>query len=300
MKCVICGKEGVSYDGISEMFYCEECGSLYSAEEKEKREHKHKKQKEVNKEQVKEKDLSLFSHVVLNTTQSIPILNILIPIVVGCSEMPNEDRKYYLSRFISQLFIIMCLICVYAVFISDSRDYRLEQFHKLTSVINSKFVSINDDRLSIEDRGIPISALKNIEIVSPEPESKYLESIEMFDDATVKGSTLLELIYDIYSDDLAILIQTKQIANRYGKTTYRNYGLIIDGTIYKVDSPCYIKTEFDEVTPMTDDYGKTLSVELSDLENTKSIFKISEDNKYNIKCLYENDSLIGIVITESK
>ena len=35
MKCIHCNKEGVSYDGVSEMFFCKECGSLYDAEEHE-------------------------------------------------------------------------------------------------------------------------------------------------------------------------------------------------------------------------------------------------------------------------
>ena len=301
MKCIHCNKEGVSYDGVSEMFFCKECGSLYDTEEHEQYIRNKGKIKIKEDKPSEVKGLSVFSHIILNTIQSIPLIGLIIPLMIGCSEMPGNDKKFYAGRFISQFLILSGAMLVYTVFIMDSRELRLAQLHDIVSTANNYFISASDREFDIDERDIPVSVLNRIEPVTLEPDIKYLDDISMFDGATVKGSTVLTLVNDIALDDrVSILVQTKQIASRYSKTTYRNYGLALDGVAYKADGPCYIKTDLEVLEPLTDDYGRLVHIEVIDLDKDKSIFKISEESNYSIQCFYEDDILIALVVKELK
>ena len=298
MKCINCNNEEVVFDTVSEMYYCEKCGTLFEEGEIKNKGNK----KDCAKKHVKNNTLSLFSHVVLNTVQSMPIVGLIVPLLVSSTQISEYDRKYYTSRFISQILQCICIALVYAVFIAGAKEARSMYLHDMINGVNGYFITMADSHIDIKYTYVPVKVLDKLEPLKPDVESEYVDSMYLLDGSTIKGKSVSTILTDLNNqEDITILLQTTGIAKRYGKTTYRNFGQAIEGIELKTNEPCYIKDVGDTITPLLDDYGNVIRLGLKDLEDSKSIFYVKEDSNFTIKCFYNEDgTLIGVMLTETK
>lgn len=301
MKCIKCGAEGVAYDAVGNMFYCNKCNSLFSEDEVNKAT---KQQKKVtNKEKkIEEKNLGTVSHIVFNLLQSLPLFNIIIPILISNSDVNDEDKKFYASRLISSLIILIILVIVFYFDILDVRSERINDLKSLKDKALQYALTCNDRDLSIDDFEVPVTKLRVIE-QEEEDDFSYYDIIQVFDNGSISGEYISNVLHDLDEvGGISILYQTKNIAQRYKKTTYRNYGPMLKNAEYKSNSPVYIKTELTDLLEQgiyTDDYGNPIVLPLSDIDAEKSIFAINKKSTYSINCIYDEDILKIVVVKEN-
>lgn len=161
------------------------------------------------------------------------------------------------------------------------------------------------------------------ESIEPELVSKSLEQIERtksyqpnaevvpefylsvkwsyIDGAIISGKTFLEILDDSKDGNLAYLVQTKQIVEKFDDKTYRNVGVILNqSAIEGANENYYYNGEINKTfSLMQDDYNEYITNSIEDLYSSKFIFYIKNESEFRFDILRaEDDSIIGFAITE--
>lgn len=301
MKCIKCGSDDVTFDMVSELFYCSKCNSLFSEDELNKAPKKQKKAPN-DSEKVKDKSLGTFSHIVLNLLQSLPLLNIIVPVLISQSDVNDEDKKFYASRLISSLIIVIILVVILYFDIISVRYERLDSLKSLKDKALQYVLTHNDEDLSIDEFKVPVADIKVIE-QEKEDEFSYYDIMRTFNNGSINGEYLLDMLNDLDKvGNVSILYQTKAVARRHKKTTYRNYGPVLSNAEYKPSGPVYINTDLTDLLEqeiITDDYGNQIIIPLSDVDAERTIYTINKKSTYSINCIYDKDILKVVVVKEN-
>lgn len=316
-RCPKCWSMTDSYDKTTDMFLCKKCGELF--EPKRKKDSKDKMsneeddldiveldgddEEESSKKQIESEDLNIFTLLVLSVSMLIPLLNIVALYFIGDSYTKQEYKRYAVCNFVIMLIIHGALLVGIAFNFKEIGEKSLQS--RINIVADSIATDWSIARLDeFEMSRVEIknhNTLEKIEPIIPIDESTVIdfakEDFTEINGSIKRGSSVINLLSKYDDCDIAILIKTKAMEDRY-EDKYRNVGVIVNSAELNRNGN-YIVADEVFYSYMLDDYNDLVIESKDDIYNKKYVFYIKEDSQYLVDVLINTDEIpIGFKITE--
>ena len=297
VKCSYCKSEDLKYDSSTNMYYCHTCSRLLDKDEVVEC------ALEESTGDDEGEDLSMLSLFFLNIALWVPIVNILTVFAINNSGVRPEYKKDFSSRLVTGLFAIIAAVLVFALYVYDGKtDYK----KSIKSFMDKVVVEVST--LNKGDTSMPdftsIDIVQHIVDNSPIEEEEDDELLtadwKLLDGMMASGSKAQSLLKSV-DEQVAILVQTEEIRNRYTKNTYRNVGYLINGSglMGTTENYSYEGSLSDYVSLWTNDYGDIVYMKTDDIYNKKYVYYLNPSYDYKIHILlFEDDTLAGFAFEE--
>lgn len=292
VKCSICGSTDLTYDKLSDMYACSGCSRLLEPSEVVEC---------VEDECIESgEELNGFSLFILDILMMIPLINVVIVMWINGSDVKYQYKKTFCYRAIVDVLIgVTVLVCVMHLLV-DSKDRLRSAAHDIvdnltialceTKIKEVDFESlVSKDVMSTIESNVPIT----------EGESSFMLSWLHMDGVIMSGKQVTTLLNEV-GEDIAILVQTDGIRDKYTDKTYRNVGYLVDGfeKLGTTDNYFY-EGKLSEATLYVDDYGEYVYESTDDIYNRRYIYYINPKNNYEFyPLLTEEGILIGVALKE--
>lgn len=326
-KCPNCGRESDNYDQLTGMFLCGKCGGLFEMELKKKRRKMFGKEEEDSdndgiveedlivkdldndekyNEIEEEEDLSIFSCIIIIITMFIPIINMITCYIIGNSFVKNEYKKFVVSGMIVSLGLCSVAILMFGYKWRIFGDQQLQ--NRISSYADSIATGWAAGRLDkLEFVRADISEKNPLDDIAPivpiVDNESVVEWIDIEDIRYLPGSIqtgeVIKAVLKSYDElEVAILIQTKDMLERYEDGRFRNVGALLKGSEKNNNGNYFIKdlvyNEF-----LIDDYDDKVLVSKDDLYNSRFIFCIKDNKQYSFDIIRAvDDTILGFKIQE--
>lgn len=296
--CKLCGTETI-YDEYAGTHYCEKCCEILDDSQV------YEESDEVMNETVEYngEHLSVPSLVFLNILMWIPILNIFVAFWINNSDAKSEYKKQFGTKILIDIIVMLCLLVLLVPWIYNRKKLVYENAHKVVMWCEDIFMSQG------EDMDLPtFDSADYLELLAQQSKDlpTYTDAIapnenhRIFNGCILTGKSATNMIAGMDTTAI-VLVQTKEIARRYSKDTYRNVGRLISGAEYNVRAENYMyEGELPVIADYyTNDYGEEISVPLDDLFNSKYIYYLNPDKYYECTILCNDlEEVTGFVLKE--
>lgn len=325
-KCPNCGRESDNYDQLTGMFLCGKCGGLFEMELKKKRRKMFGKEEDSDNDgiveedlivkdlddndekynEIEAEDLSIFSCIIIIITMFIPIINMITCYIVGNSFVKNEYKKFVMSGMIVSLGLCLAAILMFGYKGRILGDQQLQnRINSYADSIATGWAAGRLDKLEFVRAGISEkNPLDDIAPIVPIVDNEsVVEWIDIDDIQYLPGSIqtgeVIKAVLESYDElEIAILIQTKDMLERYEDDRFRNVGALLKGSEKNSNGNYFIKdlvyNEF-----LIDDYDDKVLVSKDDLYNSRFIFCIKDNKQYSFDIIRAvDDTILGFKIQE--
>lgn len=311
MKCGYCGSQTITYDSASEMYYCKDCGRLMGEDEVEKVNDATEQQDEVGSveedeyEVIDGENLSGASLLILNIFMLVPIINILIAIFLNNSDIRREYKKCFSYRAVTFVLILVSALVYFYFFASSYKSNNTLSIHNALTTLSAAITTVHQADVDVNkftqlDFKQIIESRYEPDTDNSGSEESFILTWDLVDGVTLTGQMFYNIL-DAAGSDYIILVQTKQLANRYSSTTYRNLGFLADGSSKNESTSNYFY-EGSISKPIDlyfDDYGENVFISTGDLYNSKYIYYVNPKNNFKLNIIHDSGGeTVGFVITE--
>lgn len=308
MKCKYCHSKKLEYDASTDMYSCNKCRRLLSPEEADELPAIDKEDSSSITEAVPidEDDLGISTLILLGILGSIPIFDVISTSMVEWSTAKDAYKKTIVSRLIARVFIIMFVIIVgFIICGAYNIELKYNIHDNIMNVLESSRRFWDGDGIEFDLKAKSLEQIKFKYTYTPEEDEDedFVLKVKWsyLDKSIVTGSTFLNLVEDCSNGNLAYLIQTKQMIEKFDNTTYRSIGTIVtDATREGLNDNWYYKGNVEKkFAVMQDDYNEYISDSLDDLTNKRFIFYIDSSSYFRFNILRDNnEDILGFAITE--
>lgn len=306
MKCKYCRSKNLDYDESTNMYFCNKCKRILTPEEAGEIDFSSDAESTATDAiPIEEEDLGTMTLVLLGILGSIPVFDLISTSMIEWSTAKDEYKRTICARLIARIFLIM-LVAIIVFVICGAYDIELKYnvHDNLMSVVESSKRMFGGDGIDLDLKAKSLSQIEfdyTYEPVEVQEDFVLKSEWDYLDKAVITGDMFMKLVSDCSAGNLAYLVQTKQIVEKFDKTTYRSMGVIVtDATREGLNDNWYYNGSVNkEFTLMTDDYDEYISDSTEDLSNKKFIFYINSSAVFRLNILKNSDSnIIGFAITE--
>lgn len=307
MKCKYCKSKKLDYDGSTNMYFCNKCKRLLTPEEAGEVDLLSVEETSSATEAVpiEEEDLGTMTLILLGLLGSLPIFDIVSTSMIEWSTAKDEYKRTICARLISRIFLIMLIaVIVFIICGAYNIELKLNVHDNIMAVMESSRKMFDKDGVDIDLKSKSLSEIEfKYTYVPVEIEEDFVLNVkwDYLDKSIITGGTFMKLLEDCSNGNLAYLVQTKNIVEKFDKTTYRSLGVIVTDATREGqnDNWYYNGSVTKEFSLMTDDYDEYISDSMDDLSNKKFIFYIDSASVFRLNILRNEDSsIIGFAITE--
>lgn len=292
VKCSICGSTDLTYDKLSDMYACSGCSRLLEPSEVvECGEYEYVESGE---------ELNGFSLFILDILMMIPLINFVIVMWINGSDVKYQYKKTFCYRAIVDVIIGVTVLVCAMLFLANSKDQLRSAAH---CIVDNLTIALCETEIKDVDFESLVSkdVMSNIEsnISVSDGESQFILSWLHMDGVVMSGKQAMALLDEV-GEDIAILVQTNGIRDKYTDKTYRNVGYLVDGfeKVGTTDNYFY-EGKLSEAILYVDDYGEYVYESADDIYNRRYIYYINPKNNYEFyPLLTEEGILIGVAIKE--
>ena len=280
MKCLMCGKDGCTYDNNTSMWYCEKCNNMFTEKEYRKQGH-----------------VSIFFLLMISILMFIPFLNIIILFMITNSMIDDKYKNVYVSIVLSQLAIIVILFLNSAVV--KKLDIIKEKKDAFVTLMNDKLQMFKDVpepyyeikyNISLED----IVKNNKADVVEEIVEEPIMVNYDFFSGSIIEGNKLLSIIEEYINEPVVYLVQTNATRNKHGEEIYRNYGLRLDETEEGSTKEVLYFSLGSKYKLWKGDYEEIQVLPTDDIYKKKYISYVSKDSKFKYEFIAIEDYYVFI------
>lgn len=295
IKCSYCGSEDVEYHEYYGTYTCKGCDRILGEDEVISDE---PQEVDTNVDIVEHgKDLRPTALCLLNLLMFIPIVDLLVTVLVNKSDAKDSYKRMFSYRYTCSLLVFGCLLVTGILWLYNLRTaIRIDLADKVVWYLS---VTDMDSRLS-DDLLVPdgvdyldavVADREPVEVVD-----EYSPNWEDMNGVVVIGEYATTLVRHV-NENAMCFIQTDTIRDRYGEETYRNIGMLADGSERQSSTGAYFyKGEIgDSCTAYTDDYGQLVYMDIDDIYNKRYIYYIDPKEYFSLRVICNDDGSVRIL-----
>ena len=262
MDCIFCGSGKISYDKVTDMYYCSDCHNLFTWRDK------------LMKDKSDKEELNGFSLTVLNLFQSIPIIGIIVPVIISKANVDTSYKRQFIYRFISQVF----LYCVIAVLYSTHLCYK-----------DYSYVSWNTKK--IRDINVSFDSPYVINPLTSFTKSKSYkftaEPWEYLDGTLMSGSTVRKIVELTYGNNLTYLVHNRNTLSG-DVPVYKVYGVAVT----EDNSLVAKQKSYNQVEDLHD-------LGVLQITDDRSMYRVDKEYTYTFNVILNDENkCIGFMFTD--
>lgn len=262
MDCIFCGSNKISYDKVTDMYYCSGCHNLFTLKDK------------LIKDKDCKEELNGFSLIILNIIQSIPIVGIIVPIIISKANVGISYKRQFIYRFVSQ--VLIC--CIIVVLYSAHFDYKNYSYKFLISA-KMRSISVNFDNPNIVNPIVGLTKNSSYKFTA--------EPWECLDGTLMSGDTVRKIVELTYGNDLTYLVHNRNMYNK-DIPVYRVYGVAVSDNTLVTKQRTYNQVE------------DLHNLGILHLTDDRSIYRVDRNYEYTFNIIFnEDNSCIGFMFTDT-